>query len=256
MQIMKTDKPHISRLPALRQLWKEAFGDTDEFLNKFYETAFSDERCRYATVNGEPVAALYWFDCIHMDKPIAYLYAVATAKAFRGQGICRKLMYDTHEQLTQLGYEGVILVPGGEELFKFYEKMGYRTCSYIRKFSCKGEDNQLKLRSIDKKEYGALRRQYLPTGGVIQENENLDFLESQAKFYTGEGFLLAANTANNILYGAELLGDTSTAPAIVSALGCLEGEFHTPGTDKPYAMYYPLGESTLQPPEYFGLSFE
>lgn len=252
---MKTDKPHISQLPKLRDLWKEAFGDTDEFLDKFYKTAFSTERCRCVTVNEEIAAALYWFDCIYMDKPIAYLYAVATAEEFRGQGICRKLMSDTHEHLTGLGYEGVILVPGGDELFKFYEKMGYKTCSYIRQFSCKGEDNKLKLRSIDKKEYGSLRRKYLPIGGVIQENENIDFLETQAKFYTGEGFLLAANVENNILYGAELLGDTSTAPALVSALCCPEGKFRTPGTDKPYAMYHPLGKSTLQPPDYFGLSF-
>lgn len=252
---MKIDKPHKSQLPALRMLWKEAFGDTEEFLNNFFSTAFSAERCRCVMIDGELAAALYWFDCLYMDKPVAYLYAVATAKQFRGQGTCRKLMEDTHRHLTQLGYEGAILVPGDVGLFRLYENMGYKTCSYIKKLCCTADNREVQIYNIDKYEYAKLRRQYLPKGGVVQENENLDFLQTQEKFYKGADFLLVAHVEKDILYGVELLGDETVGPRIVESFGCVEGEFYTPGMGKPYAMYLPLRESKLQPPCYFGLSF-
>lgn len=95
---MNIDVPQINQIPALRALWKEAFGDTDDFLDAFFSTAFRPNHCRLVTVDGHAAAVLYWFDCLHMDKPIAYIYAVATAKAYRGQGLCHKLMENAHQQ--------------------------------------------------------------------------------------------------------------------------------------------------------------
>ena len=133
---MKIDKPKLSQIPKLWGLWREAFGDTEEFLTAFYKSAFHVNRCRCVTIKEEIVASLYWFDCIYKDKKIAYLYAVATAKAYRGQGICKSLISDTHSYLLGCGYEGVVLVPGNRELFKLYEGMGYQTCSHMKEICC------------------------------------------------------------------------------------------------------------------------
>lgn len=253
---MNIDAPNKNHIPALRDLWREAFHDTEEFLDNFGMTAFSTERCRCVTVGEEMVAALYWFDCQHFEGKIAYLYAIATASKYRGQGICHKLIADTHRHLKKRGYEGAILVPGSRELFQLYERMGYQTCSYILEFSCLGMPDEVDLCSIDKKEYGTLRRKLLPMGGVVQENENLDFLETHVKFYKGPAFLLVAHGNADTLYGVELLGDTTVAPRLVQALGYKKGVFRTPGTQKPFAMYYPLGDGKLSTPSYFGLAFD
>lgn len=253
---MIIDKPTRSQIPFLRSIWREAFGDTEEFLDVFERTAFSVDRCRCVTVDGEVVAALYWFDCQYMGRRIAYLYAIATAKAYRGQGICHKLMEDTHRHLEGLGYEGAILVPSKRELFEFYKGIGYLTCSHIREFRCDAAESKIEVREITPCEYAQLRRSFLPSGAVVQENENLEFLQTQAAFYTGDGFLLAARGENDTLCGIELLGDESAAPKIVRALGCTEGSFRTVGTDVPFAMYRPVSESKLSPPTYFGLAFD
>ena len=253
---MNIDRPTPEQLPALRTLWREAFGDTEEFLDAFTATALSADRCRCAVVDGVVAAALYWFDCSHAGRPVAYIYAVATAKAFRGRGICRQLMDDTHRQLTRMGYEGVILSPATEALFEMYGKMGYRTCSSIRSFVCGAAPEVVQLYRVDKEEYARLRRQLLPEGGVIQERENMDFLAAWADLYAGPGFLLAAIKEDNKLIGLELLGNESLAPAIVEMLGCAEGSFRTPGAGEPFAMYLPLGGSKLAPPTYFGLAFD
>ncbi|MBQ9118826.1 MAG: GNAT family N-acetyltransferase, partial [Lachnospiraceae bacterium] len=253
---MNIDAPHQTQLPALRTLWQEAFGDTDAFLDAFFSTAFRTDHCCCVTLGNQVVAALYWLDCQYNNQQIAYLYAVATTKAFRRQGICHKLIETTHRQLTSQGYKGALLVPATEELFHFYERMGYQTCSRVREFRCVGMNQNLSLHRINKTEYATLRRRLLPSGGVIQENETLDFLQTQTLFYTGPGFVFAAGTENNTLCVTELLGDETVAPGIVYALGYSEGHFRTPGNDMPFAMYCPLGESKLPPPTYFGLALD
>lgn len=253
---MIIDKPAASHLQGLRQLWQEAFGDEDAFLDDFFGTAFSEDRCRCIVLEEEVAAALYWLPCLHMEKKVAYIYGVATAKAHRGKGLCHTLMADTHRILKEQGYEGVVLVPQQPGLEALYGSMGYRSCSQIREFVCGPQISDLQLSRINAAEYAIMRRRLLPEGGVIQEGVNLDFLATQARFYAGHGFVLAARVQKDILYGIELLGNTTVAPALVALLGCAEGKFRTPGTGKAFAMYRALVGSTLPAPTYFGLAFD
>lgn len=242
---MKIDYPAEAQIPGLRSLWKEAFGDTDAFLDLFFGTAFSPDRCRCVSVGDALAAALYWFDCRFDGRPIAYVYAVATAKAFRKQGLCRLLMDDTRALLAQLGYSGILLVPE-MHLIGMYQSMGYRVCSYVQEFTCRSNGRPVVLKEIDAAQYAALRRQFLPAGGVVQENENLQFLSAITKLYTGDGFLYAD--------GAELLGNADAAPGILAALGKDSGLFRCPGGDIPFGMYQPLDGAPA--PAYFGLAFD
>lgn len=245
-----------SDVPELRSLWSEAFGDEDEFINLFFLTAFDTKRSRCVKVNGKVKAVLYWFDCLYEGAQIAYIYAVATAKDHRGRGLCSALMENTHCHLASLGYRGCVLVPEGENLFLFYKKLGYATCAFVSEFSCLASNVKTEIRQIDMGEYAKLRRFYLPKNGVVQENENLKFLQAQASFYMGDGFLLAARREEDTLYGVELLGNVEMASSIVKTLECANGRFRVPGKDIPFAMYRALNDDKMLPPEYFGLAFD
>ena len=237
-----------------RRLWKEAFGDSDEFLDDFDRTAFSPERYRAVIIDGEVVSALYFFDCEYAGGRIAYIYAVATAKEYRGKGLCRKLFQETHSYLTDRGYTGAILCPGSDSLFDFYKSMGYKTCTYANECEVTAGD-AVNVREITKDEYARLRRKYLPEGGVVQERENIDFLETFSKFYSGEGFVLTARPDGDRLFCAELLGDTNAAAGVTRALGFERGFFRTVGNGRPFTMYYFLDKKS-SPPTYFGLAFD
>ena len=104
-----------------------------------------------------------------------------------------------------------------------------------------------------------LRREFLPMHAVIQENENLDFLATQTKFFTGESdnksFLLAGHIEKENLYGVELLGDATLAPGIVYALNCKDATIFTPGKDEPFAMWHALNEDAIEP-AYLGFAFD
>jgi len=254
-------QPEISYISQLRNLWKDTFGDSDEFLDIFHATAFSLKRCRCVLLQGELVAALYWFDCEFQNKPIAYIYAVATAKEHRGRGLCHALMEDTHEHLKELGYAGAILSPASESLFKFYKKMGYKTCAYNNELIFKEdtlyalEEKDIAFRKIDKNEFTKLRPHFLPPNAVLQENENLDFLETQADFYTGNHFLLTAQKDGEFLHGIEFLGDTSIIPTILKVMKCTSGNFRTIGNEKPFGMYYSFVDIG-NIPSYIGFVFD
>lgn len=251
---MIIDHPTPAQVPALRSLWREAFGDGEDFLNAFTTTAMDSRRCLTATVDGQLAGALYWFDCSCRGRRLAYLYGVATAKAFRNRGVCHKLMDHVHSRLGKNGYAGTVLVPGEEGLFRFYEKMGYKSFCCMTTFPCAPDREAIQLYSVDTAEYARLRRGLLPEGSVVQEKENLDFLATQARLYAGTGFVLAARKDGQRLLGLELLGDKSAAPGILTALGCGEGLFRVFGEGDPFAMYHPLADAPA--PTYFALAFD
>lgn len=239
-------------ITKLKMLWKQAFGDTDAFIDTFFSVAYSPDRCRYLTEGGELAAMLYWFDCEFQGKKIAYLYAVATDEAYRGQGFCRRLMEKTHRYLAEKGYAGAILVPGSKALFRLYEKLGYRTCCYVTNITCTA-GTPIPLHPITAEEYAVLRRALLPTGGVLQEDAALALLAATAKLYAGDGFILAATLEDGTCHIHELLGRADPA-GITAALGAAEGIFRTPGTDTPFAMY--CGFTAAPAPGYFGLALD
>ena len=244
---MNLDHPKRAQVPQLRQLWKDVFGDTDAFLDNFYSKAFSPDRCLCATIGDEVVAMAYWFHC----EEYAYIYAVATAEAHRGQGISHALLSRIHEILTERGYDGCILVPGEESLRKFYLGMGYENCGGVEEFEAEA-GTPLPLRKLEPAEYAALRKKYLPEGGVIQEGANLDFLTCWAHFYEAPNALAAAIWEDGKLLVLDLLGDAQEAPGIVATLGEKTGWFRTPG-EKPFAMHKPL--NCNNPPKYFAFCF-
>ena len=241
---MIIDKPESTA--PLRQLWKEAFGDPDVFLDSFFAFGFSPDRCRQVTIDGTVAAALYWFDCTFRGKKLAYLYAIATHKDYRNRGLCKSLMADTHHHLKALGYDGAILVPAKDSLFPFYEKLGYRTCCKVREFTC-AASGTVDIRFIEAEKYMAIRQKYLPAGSVAPSENMFRFLTEQYFFYEGKDFALCATAEGDTLIATELLGNLSAAPGIVAMMGKKEGRFRTPGSEKPFAMYYPLTYHSNRP---------
>lgn len=251
---MEISYPTPALVPQLQTLWQLAFGDEEAFLHSFFAQVYRPERCRCAVIDGQAAAVLYWFDVEARGRKLAYLYAVATHPDLRRRGFCRALMEDTHALLTQLGYDGVLLLPAEAWLRPMYREMGYRDCCTVSQFSCTA-GAPVPIRVIGPEEYARLRRNYLPDGGVIQEGKNLNMLSLLAETYAGGDFILAAAPEGEQLNGLELLGNRAAAPGILAALGYAAGTFRTPGGGTPFAMFRPLTEA-VPAPTYFGLAFD
>lgn len=252
---MKIDFPVPRQYKQLTALWQEAFGDTVEFIDGYFCTAFSPARCRCITISRKVVAALYWMDVRLGEQRYAYIYAVAVTEKRRGKGLARTLLADTQAHLALRGYDGVLLVPGSDSLRSLYEKLGYVTCTSVSEFPADAGDTPIPLQRISRDEYARLRREVLPAGAGVEDEESIAFLETMVFFYRGENLLLAAHAENGKLWCPELLGDTTAAPGILKALRCTEGHFRTPGDKFPFAMFLPLSKNA-QPPKYLSLAFD
>lgn len=252
---MKPEYPTPLDYPALRTLWKEAFADSDEFLDGFWRAGFSPSRCRCIMAGGRAKSALYWFDCTLQGQKYAYLYAVATAEESRGQGLCTTLMDDTHALLKKLGYAGAVLVPGEKSLFSFYEKLGYKTAATVDEVSCTAPAREaVQMQAVSAEEYERLRPAFLPRGGVMQEGNTIRFLAEFARFAKGADFLIAYSMDGTHLICHELLGNADSGK-ILCTLDCTSGRFRTPGRGKPFAMFLTLRDDAPVP-EYFGLALD
>lgn len=238
----------------LKELWHLAFGDGMEFIELFFQTAYSPSHCLYLSEEGQLTAALYWLDCEYRGQKQAYIYAVATHPEHRGKGLCRRLMDLTHGVLREQGYHAALLRPADEGLRRMYRKMGYRTATHVSEFRCCA-GSYVPVQKIDAEEYARLRRKFLPENGVIQEGVSLSYLQSYSGFYSGADFLLAGAAYQGEFNGSELLGNRDAASGILAALGYESGSFRCPGPDIPFGMFLPLTEDAAEP-AYLGLVFD
>ena len=247
-------------LPALRELWKEAFWDGDRFLDQFFEGPFAPERSRVAVLEGAVSGALYWFPASCRGQSLAYLYGVATAARLRGRGLCSGLMADTQAYLSAQGIDGMLLVPGSASLFRFYARLGYAPCCPQGRMKVQAAGPALPLKPVSPRRYGELRRTLLPPGGVCQEGVNLEFQAGLSQLYGGKDLLLAATRQEDgTLLASELLSrdPIAAAPRILKTLKAREGIFRVPyPKGRPFAMFLPLATWQGPPPAYFGLAFD
>lgn len=252
---MTADYPAAGQIPGLRALWKEAFGDSDVFLDAFFTHGFSPRRCRCITENDAVLAALYWFEATCDDSRFAYLYAIATAKSHRGRGLFKMLLADTVKTLKEEGVDGILLVPENEDLSRMYEKSGFTACTAVDIFEAAAGGEKMEMREIGPAEFACLRRQLLPKAAVIQEGETLAFLASQCHFWAGADFLATGQIYDGKLVCMEFLGDRTAAAGLLRALGAPEGTFRAPGEEHPFAYMMPLHCGCTRP-EYFGLALD
>lgn len=251
---MIIDTPVLGDIPALKQLWKQAFGDPDDFIDSFFATGFSVQRCRCVYEAGAPVAVLYWFDCAWQHKKLAYLYAIATHKDFRGRGLCQALMADTHKALTDLGYAGAVLVPADKGLFSLYEKLGYYPFCPMQKqqiFANRATEN---ICAISGEEYFQSRLTAAPENAVLFQPEVYPFLGSYNRFYRSGDCLFCAAFEEETLYFQEYLGDAAKLPGILHTLGAKQAVVPLPG-GTPFAMYRSFCDESGTP-AYFNIALD
>ena len=249
---MIIDNPSPRHIPALRQIWKQAFGDTDQFLDSFFETGFAYDRCWCVFQDQEPVAAVYLFDCRWQDKKVAYLYALAVEKSHQKQGLSRLLLADVHAKLRHAGYAGAIMEPATEGLRKYYERLGYRPFGGRRTVEVAAGDPAVPVTELAELAYGLLRKKYLPSGGVTQEGAFARMLQEQAICYGGEDFVAAVSKEDAFVL--EFLGNEIKIPGFLKTLGYEQAAVRLPG-DGATAVYLDLTGQN-QCPSYFGLPMD
>lgn len=109
-----------------KKIYLEAFDDGDNsFTEMLFENCF--EYCRYSLSGDAVTAMLFALPCEITDggkcDKALYLYAVATLKAYRGQGIMTGLI----EKIKKQSENTLLLLrPVNNSVISFYKKLGFK----------------------------------------------------------------------------------------------------------------------------------
>lgn len=112
---------------ACKQLWREAFGDEEAFIDQFLLGYYRSERMMRIEQEGELACMLHLIPFQSVSGPLCYLYGVATARKWQGKGLATRLMQEAMTRIRQEGYHAAFLIPtpGEEWLRAFYGQFGF-----------------------------------------------------------------------------------------------------------------------------------
>lgn len=237
MQVSPVTDP--GRIPALMDLWMEAFGEGKEEVLPFFCEIFPLCRAWQAEEGGTLCAMAYALPhTVRIGEtaiPGAYLYAVATKKEYRGQGIASRLLQEMEQALRVEGFAGLLLVPATAGLFAFYEKLGFLPFSFRDRMIIAAEAGEAE--GCSPEEYLSLRDKYLgETPHNVPPAAVLNHLEL---FRWQDGCGAAERTERGTVF-RELLGDPSGAAWALTAMGEATALAILPAGHVPYAVAKPL----------------
>lgn len=134
------------------RLWKECFGDDDDFIHRYLDYAFANNLFYFSENNKELVSflSLIPVKLFSDNKELQgyYLYGVATSPEFRGQGAGKRLLA---KALQSLSFDFIVTIPASDSLFNYYRNQGFthflkrgiRTCLFSESNEIKGSIEQI-----------------------------------------------------------------------------------------------------------------
>lgn len=267
-------------IPALRQLWELAFGDSGPYVDNFFDSYYRPERMFVLELDGVVRAMTAWFDTTFVispqeEHPAAYLYAVATHPDFRSRGLSGRLLAWADAQFPALGYHVVTTVPAQPSLHNFFAANGFQECFTHDQFKRSGDpvfSRDVSLTPLSPKEYGSLRETLL--AGIPHIRFPLDALIYQqgcchvsgGNLYrwdspVGPVALCAEGMEDGTLLLKEFLCSPASLDTLLFELGLLfpndSGIFRVPGKTVPFGMVKYLSPLPSLPKNaYLGLAFD
>ena len=194
-------------LPALKEIWKASFDDSEDYINRFQKMFFEPRHCYLAEADGRAVSALYLLDgpVLHGGRKLKlkglYVFAFATLPAYRGRGIGSAVYKACCESVLSDSADIVCVHPAEPSLFPYYE--GLAPCATIaacREYTLSREELQIPFHPacmrIGAEQYAVMRNSMLENLPHAEMNESfLDLQELHAELFDGDFFVMSGGIA-------------------------------------------------------------
>lgn len=263
----------------LQALWQRCFEEEPAVAGVLFQRLYRPGRGLVLEEDGVIRSMLLSLPVELLDKkgnrrPASYVYAFCTHPEARGRGYGRALLRWAEEQAAERGDCAVIMVPGEEGLFPFYESLGYRRAfpRGTTALSPVPEGGTGMAERLSPQEYGALREELLVNlphaayeDSVLEAQEALCQLSGGGGLYAVTlGVLRCALAAEcwpgEPVHIKELIAPKalhqSAAAVLCRALGREDCVYHAPIEDaKGWGVIKWLSENPI-PELWFGLGLE
>lgn len=218
-------------IPELKNMWHRVFGDSQSYLNAFFDKVYEDQNTLVYVENEKVVSVLfmipYRFTNKGIEQQIVYLYALATDPAFRGRKIMSKLIEKSIEISTERGYALSVLIPAEETLFTYYRQFGFEACFEQVKVTKTLEDirkelaeNAFSIQEMSHRKMELIRADagqiyaaymqgsiFTPEGIVLSEEQNRFYIEELEK-EGGQAYIFPMSDHRMGYVLLQLIGDS------------------------------------------------
>lgn len=124
--------------PALKALWQTVFGDSEAYIDGFFDRFLTPGGCMVAEADGKVVSAMYIIPGMTAypyrknTLSAGYTYALATLPEYRRRGI-GTAVYKAASDAALKGADAACVLPAESGLYPFYESAsGAKTFSAVR----------------------------------------------------------------------------------------------------------------------------
>lgn len=271
-------------IPMLKALWRDVFQEEEAYLEAFFEKIFKGENGLLYEADGRIAAALhmvsYSMMISGMEHHLLYLYAIGTLPEYRGRGYAGAITRKALQLAKERGYSGAFLVPAEKSLFTWYEGMGFepvfqrsRVEINLDQFSAKEAEGTLEAvetSNMDKLWELYQKSPFYRENWVRLTRKQNDFFLDELFRTGGKALILQSKGANyyallqkeeeNLVVYETTIGPVEL-PVFIDWVRNQEGIhriiLHQPlcfteednrENAKPFAMFFPLKEMTLNQP--------
>lgn len=135
------DYPSLSDEADLRSLWKQVFGDSDEFIDLFFRNRYSPDSALVYRQAGRITSMIFFpgYDFKYGENygRLGYICGAATLPDFRGRGIMGELLMGAFDEMRNRGDDFSALIPASDSLYGYYERFGYHDFFYRKRLIVK-----------------------------------------------------------------------------------------------------------------------
>ncbi len=229
---------HLARpeeLSARKELWKLCFGDSDAFINWFFDHGPAAEDC-FVLTEGDALlsSAVIFPEALVLPHGTrhraAYVYGVCTHPDHRKQGYARALLQYVDFIMQNRGYDCAVTVPSDDALHLFYASIGYLECFTATQFTLvpTPQDGLVCVSPVTPEEYHQLRSSLLQ--GTLYTDCGVALLRHQLAqsalsggglFRVGTGCAITEYTPDGSLLVKELLPGDGTVEQAAAALAAM-----------------------------------
>ena len=178
-------------IPALCDIWKSCFLDSEEYINYFYDENFERIESYILTVDKKPVSMVNMLPASFKNnndfQPAKFIYAAGTLPAYRGKGYMGKIIRFTKSEAKKHEY-ALFLKPSSASLTEFYQSFGFKINSYFQLVSLLPSEKQTLLVSdISCTEYNSLRNAaFCDTPYVKWSDEHIHWCIEENEYFSGK----------------------------------------------------------------------
>lgn len=171
-----------SETAAQKELWRLAFGDSEAYINYFFDCCGPHAQSMVLEEDGELRGATQLLPLSLRGADgkryrCAYVYGVCIHPEHQGQGLGRAMASYADFYLQEKGFDCAVTVPADEGLHRFYALQGFGECFRHRQFQVEGRGLAVRAGSSVRRcggaEYALLREELLKNTLHVSYSEEL-----------------------------------------------------------------------------------